>query len=163
LYTFYNQISLYNHYPLISSFETHFDYRRWQASKKRSMLYASHGNFSMEVELRNDADSQLELSKFPRNWSHYKNLCFDIYNPANSHLQLIVRIKDYESVKDESKVHQTAVAINPYWNHLCIPIVKAKSEEDVRELNVYDIRRIIVSSGDIEPISKLYTDNWRLQ
>ena len=158
-----NQHKVFQEFPVLSNFESGYDFQRWKGTTKRVKSFKSQGQYGMQVKFRENRYSRFEIANFPRNWSDFSNLCFDIYNPDDDSLPLTIRINDYKYNRRRNDRYQQPLLVKPSWNYICIPLEEIKNGPSNRELELNAVRRIVVFAYQLETTRTIYTDNWRLQ
>lgn len=83
-------------FPVLSSFETPWEIKRWHGSAGYAEDDSVHldGSRSLRVLLRTDLYSGVSLFYFPENWEGAKFFRLSIYNPSAEILTLTCRIND---------------------------------------------------------------------
>ena len=77
-------------FPLLSGFETSLESTRWGGSAKRKIhhdIYFS-GSSSLQIRLTTQRYSGIGLKDFPQNWSEYRAVSLQVFNPDQQLLQL---------------------------------------------------------------------------
>ena len=103
---------------VISNFETKDDISQWQTKNSRLRQinkFFSEGTNSCSVTfLAEDKNvSRIYTDNFPKNWSNFEKLKFEIFNPSLQKFRIILQIKDREgkrykeniSLAPESTIH----------------------------------------------------------
>ncbi|MDT8421555.1 MAG: hypothetical protein RQ754_14095 [Desulfuromonadales bacterium] len=81
--------------PVLADFESPGELARWSgADMSLSEDIASHGRFALKAMLTTDRYSGVGFKYFPRDWSGYRGLSFDLYNPSAEPLRVTCRIHD---------------------------------------------------------------------
>ena len=83
-------------FPVLADFETPFEQNRFSPGSRlqRVEKIASHGRFSLRVQLTTATYSGASLFYFPHDWRGYRWLRFSVYNPRSQELALHCRIND---------------------------------------------------------------------
>jgi hypothetical protein len=96
-------------------------------------------------------------------WRGYGSLVFDIYSPANTSVNLHVRIEDFSHNGDFADRFNRATAIRPGASRVSIPLADIKEAPVGREMNMQAIRAIHLFVVGPEDELVLYFDNLTLK
>ena len=127
--------------------------------------FASHGKSSLKLSESRSKLLWLETSEFPKDWSAYEFLKFDIYNPSGKLYYGTIQIFD-ELGTDEQAEFQgqsyngSKLFLNTGWNHFEFLLQHAVVEEGDRPLALNKIRKLRFSFGYSD--CPLFIDNIRL-
>ena len=139
----------------------------WQQSEVTIEVSPEHvtsGRNSLKITFPKKNGSILfERKQSPEDWSRYKTLCFDIYNPNDFMVPLGVRIDDadagnfkdrFEPVEDIYLPPKTQKAV-----HINIDLLNLLTNETVRLMDTSKIIRFVIySPGNKGPLD-LYLDS----
>ncbi len=109
-----------------------------------SPLHATSGANSLEVTFypgpSGDDESYpgLSLSDFDANWSGYRAMVFDAYNPEEKAIILGIRIDDREN-PDYADRFNKAITLQPGDNHISIPFSLLNTSGPTRTLDLGNI------------------------
>ena len=100
-----DEIIAIKQFPVLSDFENDIEISRWSgdASFKRNMQISEHGKSSLHIIFGTEKYSGLALNYFPRDWSVFKSLNYNIYYPDSDSLFFTCRIHDKQHAKGEQK------------------------------------------------------------
>ena len=152
-------------FPLINSFERHFETARWEdlGSKiTRTSVYATHGMFSLEINLGSGKYPGISTQYFFRNWQDYETLAFDIFLAENGPLEIVVRINDKEHNNDYYDRYNKTIELKPELNEVAIPLKDVMNSPKKRTMNMNNIARILIFSRDLKRKRTFFIDNIRL-
>jgi len=133
---------------ILNDFETESDLDRvnWKCYTLFSLStnYVTHGNTSLRFEFYPSDYPGFAFNLDRHNWSSYKTLAFDIYNPTNESLSIALRIddkKDYPTYED--RFTKTFI-LEPGMNHLRIPLTSLITPGTQRLINLKNIYRLLI-------------------
>ncbi|MEW5976205.1 MAG: hypothetical protein AB1898_10420 [Acidobacteriota bacterium] len=128
---------------------------------ERSTQHASRGRYSLRVKLYPSRYPGISPSFRIRNWSSYKTLHFDVFNPAPSTLTLYLRIDDaYSSPAYEDRYNGT-LRLQPGLNRLSIALDTLETSGTKRTLDPLSIKRFALFLNHPREETTLYFDNFR--
>ena len=140
------------HFPLLGDFESADEFRIWRASEgdgdfpsapiARSTSWATHGLYSMAVNIRPGAWPGVRLLTGEQDWRGYAALALDVENPGGT-FTLAVRIDDAASRDHKTRYHD-ALVVTPGLNHVRIPLAKTIVGPGTRPLDLAHIRRLVL-------------------
>jgi len=150
---------------ILSDFELPEELQKWRYEDVilyQSNQYKSNGNHSGKVEfLANQGDApKLFLQYFPKRWSNFEALDFDVYNPSDEQLRIILQIKDRKS----NRFKYNLILEPQRWNHFSIPIdniSKTINVDKVVDLNFFrwkPTKNVSVYFDDVKLITSQYED-----
>lgn len=150
--------------PLIASFENDWERTLLKKNKFTNIhirnSHATHGTRSLEVICQPYIYPGISIEYTPHDWSKYKTLAFDMYNPQSEKFKLHLRI-DAESLNGDSEQrYYTWSAIVPGLNKLRIPISDIKMNNP--EMNMNKISRMVLYLYRLRQPLRFYVDNVRL-
>jgi hypothetical protein len=126
--------------------------------------HPSHGSKSLKLELypsaRPDYPGLTPILK-ERNWSAYKVLSFDIYNPQKHEAPIAIRIDDREYPEYPDRYNKSII-LQPGANHLSIPLNTAITSGTLRRLDLREIHNFLIFMAYPEKRVVLYVDYIRL-
>jgi len=108
---------------MLSDFETPEELQKWRYEDVilyQSNQYVSSGNQSGKVEFLANRGSapKLFLQYFPKRWSNFEALNFEIYNPSEKKVRVILQIKD----RSENRFKYDLYLEPQKWNTYSIAI-----------------------------------------
>ena len=154
-------------FPILSNFETVFEITRWNGSAKRNIDHQIHfsGQSSLRLNLSTQRYSGIGLKDFPRNWSDYKAVSLQVFNPDTEPLTLYLRIHD-----QQHRLHNNAYSdryngtfnILPGWNHLQVSLADVAKAPKNRELDLSHVAGLILFVGKLDKPRTIYLDEVKL-
>jgi hypothetical protein len=154
-------------FPVLSNFETPFELDRWHG-KSEFIISAenqSEGKKSLKVNLNTSGYSGVWLRYFPKDWSDYNYLNFNIYNDCKDELQIYCRIQDddYEYRGDSFPGRFTGeLSISPGWNDISLSLHEIKNAPVNRHMNMSKIFVLRLFVKKIDSPSVVYIDDVKL-
>ena len=127
-----------------------------------SNLHAVHGKKSLKLEIFPSAYPGLSPSLKYHDWSDYKSLCFEVYNPLSEKIKLVLRIDDKKQALEYSERYNKSFTIMPGANTLKIPFNTLKTSKTDRSLELKNIYRFLVFMSHPDKKHVLYLDYFRL-
>ena len=120
---------------MLSDFETPEELQKWRYEDVvlyQSNQFVSSGSHSGKVEfLANRSDApKLFLQYFPKRWSNFVALNFEIYNPSESKTRVILQIKD----RSEKRFKYDLFLEPKQWNQYSIPIDGMSDDIDIKKI-----------------------------
>jgi hypothetical protein len=158
----------YIQFPVISDFESPFEQDRWITKGRetiaRDIVYS--GKKSMKVELRPEKYAGFSLDFFPSDWTGYTILEMNIFNPVNDSLMLYIRIDDKDHKLSGfvfSDRYNSSYLLSPGWNQIQIKLNDVKKAPQTREMDMQQIRRLILFLIQPADWITLYIDEVKLK
>ncbi len=131
-------------FPVLADFETPFEQNRFSPGSRlqRVEKIASHGRFSLRVQLTTATYSGASLFYFPHDWSGYATLNFSVYNPGKKELPLHCRIHDVHHVRHgmrfSDRFHRLFV-LHSGWNHCHVSLAAVRTAPQTRLMDMAHI------------------------
>ncbi len=150
---------------ILDDFESPSALTTWDGTLSLSKEFASHGKSCLELHANDGMPLWLESEKLKKDWSRYKTLKFDIYNPSSQLYYGYIQICDEQGTDEQAEFHGQSynwqkVFLNTGWNHFEFLLQNAMVEEGDRPLALDKIRKFRLSFGSVD--HSLYIDNIRL-
>ncbi len=127
-----------------------------------SDLHAAHGKQSLKLDLFPSSYPGFAPALKYHDWSNYKNLSFEVYNPSNEKLKLILRVDDKKQALEYTDRYNKSFKIMPGSNTLNIPLNTLNTSKTDRPLNLENIYRFLVFMSHPDKKYVLYLDHFRL-
>ena len=150
---------------VINDFEDLSNLQNMQGTVALSTRFPSHGHSCLRLIDTTGNALYMETSDFPRDWSKFDFLKFDIYNPSDRLYFGTIQILDEKGTDEEAEFYGQSYTgeklfLNKGWNHFIFILQHAVVEEGDRRLALDAIRKLRFSFG----VSKnpLFIDNLRL-
>ncbi|GEM_PF-347968 len=153
-------------FPLLSSFETAFEMKRWvikEGSSQRVRMHATHGLYSLEVRLEPGTYPGVTLDFPPRDWRGFDALAFDVHVGGPSPLPLTVRINDLEHNEEYTDRYNKTFVLGPGANHVVIDLAEVKRAPRGRAMDMGRMALVCLFSYRLKEPRTIYLDNVRLQ
>lgn len=151
-------------FPLLAGFETALEGSRWSGSARREVSeeVASDGLFSLRIRLSTQRYSGLGLKDFPRDWSAFRALSLNVYNPDSEPLELHFRIHDHFHNNNYSDRFNTSFELHQGWNQLSVNLEKVSAAPKERKLDLTRVAGMHLFVGKLEQPRMIYVDDIRL-
>ena len=106
---------------------------------------AAHGTKSLKAAIFPTGSFRL-MPWFDRDdWSIYKALCFDVYNPSGEDMHIYVRIEDRKIVHEYNDAYYDKVSLRPGLNHIGIPLKILYTKNGSRKISLDHIYRFFIT------------------
>lgn len=151
-------------FPVLANFETPFERLRWVNPKQLKIEKgkASSGKRAMRVQLSTSQYSGTSLFYFPGDWTGYRALHFDVYNPHEEALTLHCRIHDKHHWKNKrvfaDRFHQKFKLIQG-WNALQVDLRAVEAAPATRTMDMQQIESFGVFVVKQPQPRTIYIDN----
>jgi len=137
----------------------------WNGTVSLSKEFPAHGKRCLELTTNDEQPLWLESEELLKDWSSYKTLKFDIYNPSSQLHYGYIEICDELGTDEQAAFHGQSynwqkVFLNSGWNHFEFLLQNAMVSEGDRPLSLDKIRKFRLSFGSLG--HSLYIDNIRL-
>jgi len=127
--------------------------------------HPSHGSKSLKLELYpSDKQDYPGLTPVIRenNWSDFKALSFDIYNPEGNNISVTLRIDDRKDYPEYNERYNKRFIFGPGMNNIRVPLNTLVTSGTGRILNLRKIYRLLIFMANPERNIVLYVDYIRL-
>lgn len=148
-------------FPLLSGFETSLEASRWHGSAKRTVSgdIASSGQSSLQIKLNTQRYSGLGLKDFPRDWSAYRVLSLQVFNPDAKPLMLHFRLHDHLHSNQYSDRYNHSFNLKTGWNELVISLADVATAPKNRLFDLSRVAGMGVFVGKLERSRTIYLDD----
>jgi hypothetical protein len=113
-------------FPSLGSFEASWELAYWRAVGRsrvvRSQQVSSEGKWSLRVLCRPSPYPGTQITGFPKDWSSYRALRFDVYVPGSDTLKLYLRIDDRAVSGSRRHSLTRSYMLRPGWNKETLPM-----------------------------------------
>jgi len=155
-------------FPVLADFETPWETSRWggDAELARDRLYSYNGSYSLKIELNTSTYSGVSLNYFPADWSEFKYLRFDLFNPSDTALKVTCRIHDALHAENELRYNDRfnrSYRVEPGWNPIGIPLADVTKAPQTRTMDLQAIQDFSIFAVRLSQPQILYLDNVRLE
>lgn len=162
-----DDIIIWNQFPVLCSFETPFEKYRWRSNTSLQIdrNVKKQGHASLKVNPNFKAYARATLFSLARNWTGFQFLDLDLYNPLSKAIYIKLAIHDELFHR---RGHQAKDRFaRPYtlthgWNHIRIPIEDIRTAPREREMQMKDIREIMVLVWQHKKPIVIYIDMLKL-
>ncbi|SMF64047.1 Carbohydrate binding domain (family 11) [Alteromonadaceae bacterium Bs31] len=104
----------------------------------------------------------VEIREVERDWTGFKALSFEAYNPAEHTVKIVVRVHDQQhNLKHRDRFNKT-VKLAPGYNLIEFPLSAVEQAPKGREMNMKRIRAVMFYSYKLKAPRELYLDNIQL-
>ena len=141
-----------------------FDKFEWKCFTLFSLSedHVTYGKHSLKLEFFPSNYPQIETRTQQYDWSGYKSLSIDIFNPGNKSVRVYIRIDDREEFPDYGNRYTKPFQLMPGENHLVISLSTLISETTGRHLDISTIYRFFLFMFHPNAKVTLFIDNIRL-
>jgi hypothetical protein len=148
-------------FPLLSGFETSLEVSRWSGSAERTVTgeIAFSGQSSLQIKLSTQRYSGLGLKDFPRDWSDYRALSLQVFNPEISPLLLHFRMHDHLHTNRYSDRYNHSFNLKSGWNELVVNLTDVVTAPKNRLFDLSRVAGMGVFVGKLERPRTIYLDN----
>ncbi len=166
-----DDVIAFRQFPLLSGFETPLEASRWSGSARRTRddTVSFSGHSSLRLALTTQRYSGAGLKDFPRDWSAYRTLSLQVFNPVQQPLLLHFRIHDqyHTSHKNPhnngySDRFNASFKLKSGWNTLQVSLAKVVQAPKGRLLDLTHIAGMLVFVGKLPEPRTIYLDDVKL-
>jgi hypothetical protein len=125
--------------------------------------HATSGRYSLKISLPPGQYPGVNFIREYSDWSNYRFLKIDLYNPAEDTFIFHVRIDDEKSGWEYADRFDMTFEIKPGQNFLSISMDAIKTNLHPRALDLKNIKRIMLFAPDNQNKRVLFLDNIRLE
>lgn len=133
---------------------------------ERSRDYASDGEFGLKIRMGNQRYAGVAFNQLVTDWSAYAYLEFDLYNPGQLPLMMMVRISDKQhdlGANSISDRYNRYINMQPGWNHTNIRLEEVAKAPEHRRMNMTEITSMVICANRLREPQMVYLDNLRLR
>lgn len=154
-------------FPLLAGFETPLEASRWSGSARRKIVKNVHfsGTAALQLQLTTQLYSGIGLKDFPRDWSGYRFISLQVFNPDPDPLKLHFRIHDCyhsEHANAYSDRYNNSFNLKPGWNQLQVALDKVARAPKSRMLDLTQVGGMGVFVGKLPRKRIVYLDDVKL-
>ena len=128
---------------LLGSFEDELELSRWSAhdaAMRRSREHATHGDWSLRIELTTATYPGVGSRDLPRDWSQYEELVFDVTLYEGPELNLVTKVYDEPHNLETEDRFNGRTRISPGRQRVRIPLADIQAAPRGREM---DLTRVV--------------------
>jgi len=144
--------------------EADLDRLRWRCFVAYSLSHrrATHGETCLRMELHPSPYPGLYPIVREKDWSRFRVLCFDVFNPAEESLSVTVRVDDREDDPPYGDRYNQGFLLKPGLNRVRIPLVEMRCSGTRRPIDLTRIHNFCLFVEKPERIHVLFVDGVRL-
>ena len=137
----------------------------WECHKwfELSKENATSGNHALKVTLPPGQYPGINFHEIRSNWSEFRYLKMDVFNPANVKINFHIRIDDNKSGWEYANRFDIDFGLKPGMNHITISTESIRTNIHHRPLDLKRIKRMMVFLMNNTKSRELYIDNIRLE
>lgn len=164
-------IVMRNQFPLINSFESRYELQQVQANPnalktRHASSWHTHGEHGLEVMLGTKKYTGLSLIGPYGDWSHYRFLVMDFYNPDKEPLELVLRISDFLHDRGTNNFNDRfnrSILLMQGWNQVQVELNDVRVAPRNRVMQMNQISGMTIFAVQLSKPREFYWDNIRLQ
>jgi len=149
-------------FPMIASFETEREVRRWKGEGSKMSLskeWVVDGKHSLCVVLFRRLYPGITLTIPPKDWRGYDSLQFTIFNPSKKSLILVLKIFDGSHIYTFRDRFNKVLQINYGENFISVPLGEIESAPAGRKMRMDRIAQVSFFMGNLKNRQVLFFDN----
>jgi hypothetical protein len=123
---------------------------------------ATHGSRCLRLELHPSPYPGVTAMVREKNWSEFRSLCFDIYNPEEREIKIAVRIDDQKNWPDYPDRYNKSLGLVKGSNRIEIPLNTLVTSGTLRNMDPKSIHRFLIFMVNPPEKNVLYVDYIRL-
>ena len=154
----YDGYEAYRQFPVLFDLSSPFELTRWRGQ----MVKYDSGEFENSKVLRAEflptRYSTLIFDHFPRDWTGFKQIELDIYNPQSVDVKLHIRIHDlahYEGISPYSDRYNSKLILKPGWNTEIISLDDIRLSPRKRQMDMRRIHQLMLFFPNISAAKTL--------
>lgn len=155
------------HIFILADFESESELDRfhWECHTLFSLSHehATHGQYALHLSLFPSEYPGMNPLVALKDWSPYRTLCLDLYNPQSTPLEMTIRIDDRHDNPDYPDRYNHSFLLSPGENHLSIPLEKLSTSDKNRNLNLATIHALVFFLAHPKERCDLFVDYIRLE
>lgn len=153
-------------FPLLAGFESSIELYGQKSTAELSAEFHTQGHYSLKLNLTTERYSGISFERIFNDWSGFKQLSVDIYNPSSLPLALVLRVNDIAHEKtgwvDEDRFNK-GFQVNPGWNHLVFTLDEIQKGPAKRLMDLSQISLIVIYAAQLPEARTIYLDNLKLE
>jgi len=152
-------------FPIVASFESEMEMRRWDAGNNEVSLSQDHvdeGKYSLRVALSPGRFSGISMTRPPSDWRGFDSFDLTVFNPSNKNLMIMLKIFDWDHKYKYDDRFNRLLHIFPGKNAISMPIQEIKSAPATRRMQMDKIGQISFFMRNLGQEQVLYFDRIRL-
>jgi VanZ family protein len=161
-----DEVNAKRQFPVLSDFESDIEITRWSGDAKKSISdeFVFTGKHSLRVDLSTEKYSGVALSYFPRDWTGYQNLVFEIFS-LDDELDITVRINDQLHEQGEQLYtdrFNRKLALHKGWNTINIDLQDVVNAPATRLMDLSRVSNLGVFVTEQPAPKTIYLDSVKL-
>lgn len=162
-----DDVIAWRQFPVLSSFETPFENERWIGKAEFTIDHniKRQGDASLKIIPKDTRRTRATFFYLGRNWDGYRVLEFDVYNPLQSQIRLMLGVHDEIYYRDGWKGEDRflrSFRLSQGWNHIQIPLDDIRTAPKDHPMMMSNIREITFWAWQNERSSVIYIDEIKL-
>jgi VanZ family protein len=153
-------------FPLLAGFESSIELYGQKSAAELSTQFRTQGNYSLKLNLTTERYSGISFKHLFNDWSGFKQLSVDIYNPSSLPFTMVLRVNDIEHEKtgwvDEDRFNKR-FQVSPGWNHLVFALNEIQKAPAKRLMDLSQISLIVIYAAQLPEARTIYLDNLKLE
>lgn len=153
-------------FPLLAGFDNPIELQRVDGVGTLSNAFFQQGSGALKIQFTTKKYSGVYLTLFHGDWSVYRELAMEFYNPDAAPLLVTLRISDRHHDRGEGDYDDRfnrRLYLQPGWNPVRIPIDEIQKMPIDRLMDLDQVRTLGVYSSYLEAPRVLYWDHVRLE
>lgn len=153
-------------FPQLAGFERPAELLYWHGSISRVAAPGDKNGYALKADFDTSKYSGVYFEHFPRDWSGYQTLAFEVYNPGDGMLPLVVRIHDAlhaQSGRVYGDRFNRRLSAQPGWNYFRIELDDIASAPVKRQIQLDRIESFGIFVVRLPQPQSIYLDNLRLE
>ncbi len=155
-----------NRKPIIEDFESEFSVARWGGNLATSEKHVLQGRFSGRADFEPGNYATLMLTPTLLDWSGYRKLEMNLFNPTSAELSMTVRIHDQEHARSTTQAHNDrfnqSLVLTPGWNNFVFSIDDIIHAPKNRTMDVENMFALGIFFSQLQQYQTLYLDQFQL-
>ena len=151
---------------ILFDFETDLDLDRvdWKCHALFSLSeeHATHGTRCLRLELYPSPYPGVTPMLRDEDWSKFRSLCFDIYNPQEREIKIAVRIDDQKDWPDYPDRYNKSFGLARGLNRIEIPLSTLVTSGPQRKMDLKSIHQFLIFMVSPSEKNVVYVDYIRL-
>ncbi|HOY24149.1 MAG TPA: hypothetical protein PK002_13435 [Cellvibrio sp.] len=153
-------------FPMIAGFESSIELYGQKPTVELSTQFHTQGHKALMLNLTTERYSGISFERLFNNWSGFKQLSVDIYNPSSLPLTMVLRVNDIAHEKtgwvDDDRFNKR-FQVNPGWNHLVFTLAEIQKGPAKRLMDLSQISLIVIYAAQLPEARTIYLDNLKLE
>jgi VanZ family protein len=160
------QLNAIQQFPLLAGYESNIELYGHGGKIELSSQFHTQGDYALKVALTTKQYSGIVFRRMINDWSAYKTLSFDIYNPDPPLFNMTVRVNDVQHKQSgwaTSDRFNRTFSLNQGWNHLSFSLDDIRDGPAKRQMDMSQIMWVEIFVEKLPVARTIYLDNLRLE